>query len=102
MKALFCIALAFLFGGCMTARTSRTNVDGTTDTLKVHAFLFKIGNGTYTSGNGLSVTVTDAAPDQQTISLLAGSVVELSKAALLASRPPTNIILTMPVTSQSK
>lgn len=91
MKAkLIVVALAVLCGGCMTAKTSRTNADGSVDSLNVHAFLFKIGQGTYTSGNGLSMTVTDAAPDQQTISILAGSVVELSKVAVMASRAPTN------------
>lgn len=87
-----CAALAVLaacWSGCVSATATR-EVNGTRESVVVKGFLSSIKNGTYTNGSGISLTVSDASPDQQSIAILAGSVVELSKAAMFMSRPPTN------------
>ena len=65
------------------------NLDGsqTTDTMKADAFLADIHNGAYTDGT-MTLTVTDATPDQQSIATLAGGVVDLGKAAMALSKAP--------------
>jgi hypothetical protein len=87
MLALSCAGII----GCTTASGSKIGKDGTRDDIKVTAFLSKIQDGAYSSGtNGMTLTVTAATPDQQAIATLAGGVVEISKAAMLLSRQPTN------------
>jgi len=89
---LFILALVpLLFTvGCVSATATRTAKDGTQDSVKVSSFLNSIKNGTYTNGSGTTLSVTDSTPDQQSIALLAGGVIELSKLAIFATRAPTN------------
>ena len=74
MKRLACLLLLCLTG-CV-------NVMATKDSIKVSAFLEKITQGQYGSG-GITLTVTDATPDQQSIATLAGAVADLGKTAML-------------------
>ena len=92
-----CLAL-FLLSGCMNATATRTtkNPDGSTstDSIKTTAFLENIQNGTYSNGAGMTLGVTSATPDQQSIAILSGAVVDLGKAAMLMARPLTNTVST--------
>ena len=85
---------ALIVAGCVSSSATRTttNPDGsqTSDTVKADAFLGNIHNGSYSNGTGMTLSVTDATPDQQSIATLAGGVVELGKAALLLAKPATN------------
>lgn len=86
MKALAaCLMLALC--GCVNVTATRT-VNGVTESIHVKSFLSTISNGSYTNGSGLGLTVTSATPDQQTIGILAGSVVTLATLAKTAA--PTN------------
>ena len=89
---LFILAMVplLLTVGCVSATATRTSTDGTQDSVKVSSFLNSIKNGTYTNGSGTTLSVTDSTPDQQSIALLAGGVIELSKLAIFATRAPTN------------
>lgn len=84
------LALAFLVG-CVSATAMRTNKDGSTSSIKVTGFLESVAGGTYTSTNsdGTSTTlaVANATPDQQSIAILAGSVADIAKSAMLMAKP---------------
>lgn len=82
--------LLVLLVDCVSATAIRES-NGVKESVIVKGFLSSIRNGTYTNGSGISLTVSDASPDQQSIAILAGSVVELSKAAMVfATKQPTN------------
>ena len=89
-KTSVVIALLFLVG-CVSATATRTNKDGSTSSIKVTGFLENVAGGTYTSTNsdGTSTTlaVANATPDQQSIAILAGSVADIAKSAMLLSKP---------------
>ena len=89
MRNLIAVAVLAALCGCVSATATRT-VNGVSESIKVSAFLSTIKNGNYTNGNGMTLSVTDASPDQQSIAILAGSVVELSKAAMFMAKQPTN------------
>lgn len=76
---------AFL-SGCISATATRTvtGADGivTSDSITVKGFLESIGNGTYSSTNGMVLSTSDTTPDQQSIATLAGIVGDLGKGAL--------------------
>jgi hypothetical protein len=101
------ILLAFLLapilmGGCVSATATRTTKEGVAETVKVSSFLSKISNGVYTNGSGVSLSVTDATPDQQSIALLAEGVVKLGAQALaLAAKVPTNSVSTNSISDPS-
>lgn len=97
------LALLCAFTGCTSATASKVGKDGTTDSIQVKSFLSTIKNGAYTSagtnGPGITLTVTDTSPDQEAIGILAGGIVELSKAAMVfAAKAPTN---SAPVTTNA-
>ena len=83
VAALACAGIV----GCQTATATKLGKDGTQDTIAVKSFLSTISNGAYSNGTGMTLSVSLATPDQQTISILAGSVVDLAKAL---AKPPTN------------
>ena len=85
-KVVLALAVLLAIVGCTTAKATKTSKDGATDTIQVSAFLAKINQGAYSNGTGMTLSVTDASPDQQSIATLAGGVVELGKAALLLAR----------------
>jgi hypothetical protein len=80
--------------GCVSATATKTSKDGSSDSIKVTGFLEKI-SGSYSNGAGMTLIAQDVSPDQQSIAVLAGGVVELGKAGLaLAARGPTNSVTT--------
>ena len=97
----FAIAAAALVG-CAAAKVTKTTTtldkDGkpvvVKDEVAVNSFLSSIKNGKYTSTNsdGTSQTLStdDTSPDQQSIAVLAGGVVDLGKEALLLLKKQTN------------
>lgn len=91
---------ALLISGCVSATATRVtaNQDGstTTDTIKTSAFLENIGNGAYSNGTGMTLSVTSATPDQASIATLAGGVVDLGKAALAFAATKTNSPAVLP------
>lgn len=93
MKKLITIAMAALgcavIVGCQSATATKTSKDGTQDSIKVLSFLGRINQGGYSNGTGMTLTVTDASPDQQSIAILAGAVADVAKTAMLLSR--TNV-----------
>ena len=83
--------LAVAVVGCTTAIATRTNADGTKDSIAVKSFLSSIQNGNYSNGTGMALSVSSATPDSQTILGLAGIVGDLGKAGMLmASKQQTN------------
>lgn len=80
--------------GCQTATVTKTSKDGTQDSIEIKSFLGKINQGSYSNGTGMTLSVADAGPDQQSIAILAGAVADISKAAMFMARPPTNSITT--------
>ena len=84
MAALGCAVIA----GCQTATATKVSKDGTQDSISVKSFLSTINNGAYSNGTGMTLSVSLATPDQQTIAILAGSVVDLAKT--FAAKQPTN------------
>lgn len=82
MKRIALIIACTALTGCLDVTATRKG-SGTnsTDTVRVRAFLETINNGTYGTSNGLYLSSTSATPDQQTIAILAGAVVELGKLA---------------------
>ena len=93
LLSAFCSLLSFT--GCVSATATKTS-SGITETIKVSSFLSTIKNGNYTNGSGISLSVTDSSPDQQSIALLSAGVVELGKSAMLLAHPPTNTITPTP------
>ena len=97
----FAIAAAALVG-CAAAKVTKTTTtldkDGkpvvVKDEVAVNSFLSSIKNGKYTSTNsdGTSQTLStdDTSPDQQSIAVLAGGVVDLGKEAMLLLKHQTN------------
>jgi hypothetical protein len=83
------LALAALCG-CVSATATKTE-NGVTEAVKVSSFLSTIKNGNYTNGSGVSLSVTDSSPDQQSIAILAGAVADLGKTAMLLAMP-TNAV----------
>lgn len=89
-------AAVVLTPGCQTAKATKQAVyqekSGTvitnTDTIEVKSFLGKINNGRYSDGHGMILSVTAAGPDQESIAILSGAVVDLAKIA--AGKQPTN------------
>jgi hypothetical protein len=86
------IAMAFLVG-CVSSSAEKTTTypDGRVvkDKIRAGAFLGDIHNGSYANGDGMTLTVTDATPDQQSISILAGAVVDIAKMAMTNGTPKT-------------
>jgi hypothetical protein len=78
--------------GCINVTASRTTTGtNTTDSISVRAFLETINQGTYGTSNGLYLTTTQTTPDQQSIAILAGAVVDLGKSGMaLAATQQTN------------
>jgi hypothetical protein len=95
-KLLGLLLLAAVGGGCANVAATRTTqlLDGqtVTDKITVRAFLESIKQGQYSSGSGLTLSVSDATPDQQSIAKLSDGVISL--ATLFAARQPTNSIAT--------
>jgi hypothetical protein len=85
MAALGCAG----FIGCQSATATKVSKDGTQDSIKVLSFLGRINQGGYSNGTGMTLTVADASPDQQSIAILAGAVADLAKTAMLLGR--TNV-----------
>ncbi len=95
MKRILAVMAAIVFAGviigCQTATATKTSKDGTQDTIKVSALLSTINQGAYSNGSGMTLSVQQATPDQQSIAILAGTVGELAKAAMaFAVKAPTN------------
>lgn len=90
--AIIISAAALSLAGCQTAQVNKTDKSGNTTSLNVKSFLSTIKNGQFAAGDGggtnLWLGVTDAGPDQQSIAILAGGVVEMGK--LFAGKSPTN------------
>jgi hypothetical protein len=90
---LVLLSLAALGAGCVHVNATRA-ADGT-QTISVSAFLENVNGGSYSStdpqGQPMTLTVTQATPDEQSIALLAAGVVDLGKTAmLLGTRQSTN------------
>ena len=87
-----------LIAGCVSSTATRTvqstSGDTTTDSVKVSAFLASLHNGAYSNGSGMTLTVTDATPDQQSIAILAGGVVEMGKMFMTAKGTNTASAIT--------
>lgn len=92
LKLSLALLTTAALAGCIDVTASRTKSGtNTTDKVRVRAFLENINNGTYGTSNGLYLSTTQTTPDQQSISILAGGVVELGKAGMaLAAKAPTN------------
>ena len=86
--------------GCVSATGTKTissaNGVTTTETIVVKGFLSTITDGTYScsdgSSNTMTLATTSATPDQQSIAILAGGIVDLGKVGLglLTKNPFTN------------
>lgn len=85
LAALACMMIC----GCQSATATKVSKDGTQDSIKVLSFLGRINQGGYSNGTGMTLTVTDASPDQQSIAILAGAVADVAKTAMLLGR--TNV-----------
>lgn len=89
MKRLIAVSMAaIVFAGvvgCQSATATKTSKDGTQDSIKVLSFLGSIEQGGYSNGSGMTLTVTKASPDQQSIAVLAGAVADIAKFAMTNS-----------------
>lgn len=92
---LITLAMAGLIG-CQTAELTKTCEDGSQDHLVIKSFLSSIRDGSYSNGTGVALSVSAASPDQQSIAILAGGVIDLAKIAAAASLSNTNSV---PVTN---
>lgn len=93
MKLILPLLAAAALCGCVSATATRTS-SGTnvTETIRVTGFLENIQNGSYTTTDGMTLTATQATPDQQSIQVLATGVVDLGKTALALAAKGTNSI----------
>jgi hypothetical protein len=78
LMALAVLAVLLCLCGCVSATATKTE-NGVTEAVKVSSFLSTIKNGVYTNGQGVSLSVTDSSPDQQSIAILSGALVDLVK-----------------------
>lgn len=90
-----------MMSGCTSATATRsvTTAAGitTADSITVRSFLSSISNGVYGTTNAdgtcMSLSTSDATPDQQSIAILAGGLVDLGKVGLgMLSKAPTNLV----------
>ena len=89
------LALAFLIGCASAVATkSSTGTNGvvTAESITVKSFLSTINNGSYSNGSGMTLSVSSATPDQQSIAILSGAVTDLGKSAMLLAKSPTNTV----------
>ena len=94
MKLFISLMAAAALCGCVSATATRaTSGTNVTETIKVTGFLENIQNGNYTTTDGMTLSATQATPDQQSIQTLATGVVDLGKTALaLAAKGSTNSV----------
>ena len=76
--------------GCTRATATHTAVGGAVDSITVKSLLSTINNGCYSNGAGMTLSVSSATPDQQSIAILAGTVGDIAKAGMLLAAKPTN------------
>lgn len=97
LAAALCVAVAII-AGCTSATGQKTvTINGvtTTESIKVKSFFSTITDGKWSStngnGEGVTLSTTAATPDQQSLSIAVGGIVELAKAVMVfAAKAPTN------------
>lgn len=92
LAVVLCLSLLC---GCVFAQATRsvTSAAGvtTSETIQVKAFLESIGEGQFSTTNGMTLSTTQTTPDQQSIAILSTVLGEVAKGALLLAKPSTNL-----------
>lgn len=99
------VAVMFAMTACTTATATRTS-NGVTASVQVKSFLSTIQNGKFSvtnaDGTAMSLSTDQSTPDQQSISILAGTVGDIAKGAMLLATnrpepkptPPPVVVVT--------
>ncbi len=92
--AVVSVALLIALIGCVSATATRTTTTAAgvanSDSIKVSSFLEDLSNGSYSNGTGMTLSVNNATPDEQSIATLSSGIVTLAGA--FAAKAPTNSV----------
>jgi hypothetical protein len=88
MKHFIALIAALVVSGCVSAVGTKKHPDGSVESITVKGFLANVSGGNYVStnrdGTVTTLSIQNATPDQQSIAVLAGGVVDLAKLFMLA------------------